>query len=109
MPAVVVAGLHAARCLEHLAYRAAAFLRLAQGAAELIRPEEVLRPVVPTKRLVVWFSIHEFFTPIFRRPREGRGPCCSRKPGFPPSRNDSVLFCYWGWNPMSLTSFPYLS
>src|SRR3981081_4510834 len=51
VPALVVARLHAARGLEAFAYRAAALLRLAERAAELVRHEEVLRPVVPAERL----------------------------------------------------------
>src|SRR5258706_1184170 len=51
MPALGVAGLHAARGLEAFAYRAAAFLRLAERAAELVRHEEVIRPLLPAERL----------------------------------------------------------
>src|SRR5688572_13627493 len=52
VPALGVAGLHAARRLEHLAHRAAALLRLAERAAELVGHEEVLGPVMPPKRLI---------------------------------------------------------
>src|SRR6185436_15336941 len=52
MPAFQV-GLHAARGLEAFAHRAAALLRLAERAAELVREEEVFRPVMPAKGFVL--------------------------------------------------------
>src|SRR5690606_17044132 len=53
VPALVVAGDHAARRLEHLADRAAAYLRLAQAAAELVGEPRMLGPVMPAEGLVV--------------------------------------------------------
>ena len=53
VPAFVVAGDHAACRLEDFADRAAAFLRLAETAAELVGEPGMLRPVMPAERLVM--------------------------------------------------------
>ena len=53
VPALVVAGRHAACGLKALAHRAAAFLGFAQGAAKLIGHPGMLGPVVPAVGFVV--------------------------------------------------------
>ena len=61
VPAVQVAGHHAAGGLKALADGAAALLRLAQLAAELVAQPRVLRPVVPAERLVMRPALRRHF------------------------------------------------
>ena len=65
VPGLLVAGDHATRGEETFAHRAAAFLRLAQCAAELVGQPGVFGPVVPAIGLVVGLPVGgDFFNQI---------------------------------------------
>src|ERR1700704_4873183 len=57
MPAFEIAGDHPGSRLHHLADAAAALLRLAEAAAELIGKPGMLRPMMPAERLVMRTAI----------------------------------------------------